>query len=217
MMEQYQCEFVEFAIAQKALLFGEFTLKSGRISPYFFNIGRFNTGGALVKLGKFYAIAINKAGFDFDLLFGPAYKGIPLVAGIAIAFSEISQRDVPFCFNRKEVKAYGEGGHMIGAPLQGRVLLVDDVVSAGTTFKETAELIAHYPAQIVGIITAIDRQERGQTQLSATEEIASQYHVKAVSIVKLKHLIDYLHHQPRLQKELESMLAYQEKYGVVQI
>lgn len=215
-MEQYQHEFIEFALAQKALLFGEFKLKSGRISPYFFNAGQFNTGGAMAKLGFFYATAFIKSGVECDILFGPAYKGIPLVASLAVALFEKYQIDMPFCFNRKEAKTYGEGGNIIGAPLKGRVAVIDDVVSAGTTFRETAQLVENYPANITVLITAMDRQERGTTsQSSAISEIEAKYAVKAVNIIKLEHLIEYLENQPKLDAELDRMRAYQTEYGFV--
>lgn len=170
-MEHYQYEFVDFLLKEGALLFGEFQLKSGRISPYFFNAGQFNTASALSTLGKFYAKALVASGIECDILFGPAYKGIPIVASVAIALYEYHERDIPFCFNRKEKKPYGEGGSLIGSPLKGRVLLVDDVVSSGTTFRESARIIATHPTSLVGIITALDREEQGETALSAVSEI----------------------------------------------
>ncbi|MBA2653564.1 MAG: orotate phosphoribosyltransferase [Gammaproteobacteria bacterium] len=212
-MEPYQYELIEFLIEQKALLFGDFTLKSGRKSPYFFNAGQFNTAASLAKLGQFYAKAIINEGIEYDILFGPAYKGIPIVSSVAIALYEKYQQDVPFCFNRKEQKAYGEGGYIIGSPLQGRVLLVDDVISAGTTFRETAELIATFPTQLIGIITALDREEKGSGDLTAMKEIETRYNVKALSIVKLRHIIEYLRHHPQHHEALETILSYQEKYG----
>lgn len=213
-MEQFQHDFIEFAIKQDVLAFGTFTLKSGRISPYFFNAGQFNSSQALAKLGKFYAKAIMHANVEYDILFGPAYKGIPIVVSTAIELYEKYQLDKPFCFNRKEEKEYGEGGALVGAPLKGRVLLIDDVISAGTTFKESVSFIANYPAHVVGVITAMDREERGESRLSAIHEIEKNYKVTSVSIIKLQDVIHYLSLQDNTKDKLEAMLTYQEKYGV---
>ncbi|MEN9461405.1 MAG: orotate phosphoribosyltransferase, partial [Pseudomonadota bacterium] len=195
-MQAYQREFLEFVISNKVLQFGEFTLKSGRKSPYFFNAGAFKTGKALAQLGRYYAAAIQQAGIEFDTLFGPAYKGIPLATAAAIALSEQYQRDVPYCFNRKEAKDHGEGGNLVGAGLNGRILLVDDVITAGTAVRESLQLIAVNKAQLVGIIIMLDRQERGQAQLSAIQEITEQHGVPVISIVSLQDLCAYLSEQP---------------------
>lgn len=212
-MENYQYDIVDFLIKQKALLFGDYTLKSGRVSPYFFNAGQFNTASALSRLGQAYAAAIVESGIECDILFGPAYKGIPIVSSVAVSLFEKHKVDLPFCFNRKEIKGYGEGGNLIGAPLKGRVLLVDDVVSAGTTFKESAQLISTYPTKLVGVITALDREERGETELSAIEEIKQQYNIKVINIINLTHVIEYLQSKPAYSSELKAILSYQEKYG----
>lgn len=212
-MEEHQRRFIEFLIKQEVLLFGNFTLKSGRVSPYFFNAGQFNTASSLTQLGQFYAEAIVKSNIEFDILFGPAYKGIPIVASVAIALYEKHHIDLPFCFNRKEKKPYGEGGDLIGSPLKGRVLLIDDVISAGTTFKESAELISQYPTQLIGFVTALDREEKGESNLSAINEIKQQFKVQAINIIKLQDVIDYLAADQKYANELQAILAYQQKYG----
>lgn len=212
-MEQYQYDFVEFLIQQDALRFGDFTLKSGRKSPYFFNAGQFNTARSLSLLGRFYATAIVKSGISFDVLFGPAYKGIPLVSSVAIGLYEKYEMDAPFCFNRKEAKAYGEGGSIIGSPLQGRVLIIDDVVSAGTTFRESANLIAQSDAKVIGIVTALDREERGQGDLSAVEEIKTNYQIETLNIIKLNHVIEYLKTKAEYSDVLQAIQGYQKEYG----
>ncbi|RKZ90846.1 MAG: orotate phosphoribosyltransferase [Candidatus Parabeggiatoa sp. nov. 1] len=213
-MHSYQQDFLEFAIAQKVLCFDNFTLKSGRQSPYFFNAGLFNTGKALAQLGRFYAQAIQHSGIDFDVLFGPAYKGIPLVTAAAIALADHHQRHIPYCFNRKEVKDHGEGKIMVGAPLEGRVLLIDDVITAGTAVREAAQLIEAAEARLVGIVIALNRQERGQTKLSAIEEIEQTYGIPVVSIVNLENLISYLEQQPDKREKLAAIRDYRNKYGV---
>jgi orotate phosphoribosyltransferase len=209
-MHPYQEEFLEFAIAQNVLRFGDFTLKSGRQSPYFFNLGLFNTGESMAKLGHFYAEAIHKSGIEFDVLFGPAYKGIPLVIATAIALADHYHRHVPYCFNRKEIKDHGEGGTMVGAPLTGKVLLVDDVITAGTAIREVMPLIQAAGAEPCGIVIALNRQEPGQTALSAISEIEQTYHIPVTSIVNLDDLINYLSHQPDKQETLDKILAYRE-------
>ena len=213
-MQAYQREFLEFVISNKVLQFGEFTLKSGRKSPYFFNAGAFKTGKALAKLGRYYAAAIQQAGIEFDTLFGPAYKGIPLATAAAIALSEQYQRDVPYCFNRKEAKDHGEGGNLVGAGLNGRILLVDDVITAGTAVRESLQLIAANKAQLVGIIIMLDRQERGQAQLSAIQEITEQHGVPVISIVSLQDLCAYLSEQPESAAILAAIENYRAEYGV---
>jgi orotate phosphoribosyltransferase len=208
-MLSYQRDFLEFALAQNVLRFGNFTLKSGRQSPYFFNAGLFNTGSTLAQLGRFYAAAIQESGIDFDMLFGPAYKGIPLVTATAIALSVQHQRDVPYCFNRKEVKDHGEGGAIVGTALAGRVLLIDDVISAGTAIREAVQLIETAGAQLAGVVIALNRQERGQSALSAVEEVEQRYGIPVVSIINLDHLISYLELKPEQQETLEAIRSYQ--------
>lgn len=211
--EEYKKSFIDFCLANDIIKFGEFTLKSGRKSPYFFNAGLFNTGAKLAELGKFYAAAIQHAEFEYDLLFGPAYKGIPLVATTAIALAEIYQIDKPFCFNRKISKTHGEEGTIVGAPLQGRVLLVDDVLTAGTAISEAIELIKSYPAQLISVCVALDRQEKGQTDLSAIAEIEKNYQLKATSIINLKDLFAYLKFNKEFSIYFSKIKDYIEKYG----
>ena len=213
-METYQHDFIKFAITHNVLRFGHFTLKSGRQSPYFFNAGLFHTGESLAQLGHYYAQTLQDASISFDMLFGPAYKGIPLVVTTAIALVHRYQRSVPYCFNRKEKKDHGEGGLLVGAPLTGRVLLIDDVISAGTAIRESVKIIQEAGAQLAGIIIALDRQERGQLQQSAIEEIEHTYHTRVVSIVKLEDLIAYLTTQNSSQKMLEEMNRYRQEYGI---
>ncbi len=211
-MYSYQRDFLELALAQNVLRFGNFTLKSGRQSPYFFNAGLFKTGRSLAQLGRFYAAAIQQSGIAFDMLFGPAYKGIPLVTATAIALSE--QRDVPYCFNRKEIKDHGEGGGIIGSTLAGRVLLIDDVISAGTAIREAVQLIEAAGAQLAGVVIALNRQERGQSALSAVQEIEQSYGIQVVSIIDLDILITYLGLKPEQADTLEAIQAYRHKYGI---
>lgn len=213
-MHTYQQQFLEFAIAQNVLRFGNFTLKSGRQSPYFFNMGLFNDGQAIAQLGRFYAQTIEQAKIEFDLLFGPAYKGIPLVTTTSIALADHHQRNLPYCFNRKETKDHGEGGNIVGAPLKGRVLLIDDVISAGTAIREAVEIIQTAGAELVGVVIALNRQERGQSKLSAIQEIEQQYNIPVTSIVNLDQLIQYLEQQPEETKDLAAIKAYREEYGV---
>lgn len=191
-MKRYQHDFLTFAMQQHVLKFGEFTLKSGRVSPYFFNAGLFQTGSALSKLSHFYAQAIIEAELEFDMLFGPAYKGIPLVSTIAMALYEQHGRDYPYAFNRKEAKKHGEGGNLVGAPLQGKVLIVDDVITAGTAIREAAGIVANHGATLAGVAISLDRQEKGQGEQSAVQEVAANYAIEVISIVGLNHIIDYL-------------------------
>ncbi|MDM8564985.1 orotate phosphoribosyltransferase [Candidatus Halobeggiatoa sp. HSG11] len=210
-MQTYQQDFLEFAIQQKVLRFGDFTLKSGRISPYFFNIGLFNTGSALAQLGRFYAKAICANNTDFDMLFGPAYKGIPIVTTTAIALSEYHQMHVPYCFNRKEAKDHGEGGTVVGSHLSGKVLLIDDVISAGTAIREAVEIIKANGAELVGIVVALNRQERGKTKISAIREIEQNYGIKITSIVNLDDLMSFLdQYDPKI---LAKVKEYRLQYG----
>ncbi|MCL4109030.1 UNVERIFIED_CONTAM: hypothetical protein GTU68_052668 [Idotea baltica] len=213
-METYQKEFIEFALQREVLRFGEFTLKSGRVSPYFFNTGRFDTGECLARLGRYYAQAIASSGVEYDMLFGPAYKGIPLVAAIAIGISEVSSRDVPYCFNRKEAKDHGEGGQTVGAKLSGRVLIVDDVVSAGTSARESVDIINAAGAAPVGIAISLDREERGTGTTSATQEIHSSMGLAVVKIVGLGELVSFLETDPDRSDALAAIRTYREEYGV---
>ena len=212
-MQRYQKQFIQFAIQQHVLQFGDFTLKSGRKSPYFFNAGLFNTGKALKQLGEFYAQAIHESDIQFDILFGPAYKGISLACATAIAFAEQYDQDIPFCFNRKEQKDHGEGGQLIGSPLKGRALLIDDVITAGTAFRESNELISHFPAEICGAMVAIDRQERGQGQASAIVELQAIHNIPIFSIITLSHILDYLTQQPDMKTYVKLIETYQQHYG----
>jgi orotate phosphoribosyltransferase len=195
------------------LQFGEFTLKSGRKSPYFFNSGLFNTGAALSQLGRAYAHAIVNSGIAFDMLFGPAYKGIPLVSAVSIALADHHDRDVPYAFNRKEAKDHGEGGTIVGAALKGRVLLIDDVISAGTSVRESVQLIEGAGAKLGGVMIALNRQERGQGALSAIQEVEQSLNIKVGSIIALEQLVEYLAQQPGQAAALERIKAYRAQYG----
>lgn len=205
--------FIELCLGLGVLRFGEFKLKSGRLSPYFFNAGLFNTGRALAELGRHYADAIERSGWQFDVLFGPAYKGIPLVASASIALADRSGRDVPWAFNRKEAKEHGEGGRIVGAPLRGRVLIVDDVITAGTAIREAIEVITAAGGQPAGVVLALDRQERGIGQLSAVQEVEQTLHLPVTSILQLADLIDYLE-QAGNASQLAATRAYRAQYGV---
>ena len=212
MTADYRHDFIRFAIRQKVLLFGEFKTKAGRLSPYFFNAGLFHDGAALKTLAGFYAKAILTSGFGFDMLFGPAYKGIPLVAAIAIALADAG-RNVPFAYNRKEAKDHGEGGTVIGAPLAGRVLIVDDVISAGTSVRESVNLIRRSQAVPCGVAIALDRMERGAGELSATQEVEQQYGMPVVSIATLDDLSAYLETDETLRSHLGRVARYRAEYG----
>lgn len=211
-MSDFTQEFIQFAIQKQVLRFGEFKTKAGRLSPYFFNAGLFNDGESLMRLGEFYAAAILKSGIQFDMLFGPAYKGIPLAATIVIALARQS-RNVPYAFNRKEAKDHGEGGTIVGAPLQGRVLIVDDVISAGTSVRESVDLIQANGAQPCGVAIAIDRQERGLSALSAVQEVEKTNGIPVCSIANLETLIKYLQNQPGMAQNLLAIQAYRNEYG----
>ncbi|KGD79679.1 orotate phosphoribosyltransferase [Tatumella morbirosei] len=213
-MKPWQRQFIEFALNKQVLKFGEFTLKSGRQSPYFFNAGLFNTGRDLALLGRFYAQALTDSAIDFDLLFGPAYKGIPIATTTAVALADHHDRDVPYCFNRKEAKDHGEGGLLVGSPLQGRIMLVDDVITAGTAIRESMEIIAANKATLAGVLISLDRQERGRGELSAIQEVERDYQCKVISIITLKDLISYLEEKPEMANHLASVRAYQQQYGV---
>ena len=213
-MQAYQRDFIRFAIERGVLRFGQFTLKSGRTSPYFFNAGLFDSGLALAQLGRFYAAAIADSGIDFDVLFGPAYKGIPLAATTAVALAEHHQRDLPWCFNRKEAKDHGEGGTLVGAPLKGRVLIVDDVITAGTAIREVMQIIQGQGAQAAGTLIALNRQERGQSELSAIQEVERDFGMPVVSIVSLEQVLEYLAEDAELKQYLPAVEAYRAEYGI---
>jgi orotate phosphoribosyltransferase len=212
-MLDYKKDFIEFAIKKQVLLFGEFKTKAGRMSPYFFNAGLFNDGDSLKRLGEFYAKAILDSGLAFDGLFGPAYKGIPLAASIAVALAAMG-RNVPFTYNRKEAKDHGEGGTLVGAPLAGRILIVDDVISAGTSVRESVALIGAAGATPCGVAIAVDRMERGQGELSAVQEVEKQHGMPVVSIVNLDDLSDYLRQQGNAAELLAAIQRYRDQYGV---
>jgi len=213
-MQDYQREFIDFATATGAIRFGEFTLKSGRISPYFFNAGLFDTGRSLGLLGQFYARAIIESGIEFNMLFGPAYKGIPLAAATAIALAEHYDRDIPFAFNRKEKKQHAEGGLIVGHPLEGRVLIIDDVISSGISVNEAVEFIHAADATPAGVVIAVDRQEKGSGDVSAVQEVESSHNMSVTSIIKLETLVPYLKDNDGLAKHLQAIQAYRDKYGV---
>jgi len=214
-MHDYQKAFIELARRAEALKFGSFTLKSGRVSPYFFNAGAFASGGALAALGRCYAHCIVQAGLKFDVLLGPAYKGIPLAVAAAVALAEHHALDVPFAYNRKEAKLHGEGGTLVGAPLRGRVLVIDDVITAGTAVREVIAMIHDAGADLAGVVIGLDRQERGAGERSAVQELEHSHGVPVLSIVNIGHIIDYLaaaDHAP--QGALDAMRQYRERYGV---
>lgn len=213
-MRDYQQEFIEFALQRDVLRFGEFTLKSGRVSPYFFNAGLFNSGRALARLGRYYAQTIVDSGVQFDVLFGPAYKGIPLAAATAVALAEQHDRDVPYAFNRKEAKAHGEGGNIVGAPLEGKVLIIDDVITAGTAIGEAMAIIKANDASPAGVVIALDRQEKGKGELSAIQEVENNYRIAVHSIIRLELLIEYLSKQSGMEDKLEAVKAYRSQYGI---
>lgn len=213
-MQQYQRDFIEFALARGVLKFGEFTLKSGRTSPYFFNAGCFCTGRDLAKLGQFYAAALLDSGMACDVIFGPAYKGIPIATATAVALADKYQVDKPFCFNRKEKKAHGEGGTLVGSPLCGRVLLVDDVITAGTAIRESMQLLDPQQASLAGVLIALDRQERGQGELSAIQEVERDFQTQVAAIVTLQQVLQFMRVTAQLQPHLAAVEAYCERYGI---
>jgi orotate phosphoribosyltransferase len=217
-MKDFQRDFIEFALSKQVLRFGEFTLKSGRTSPYFFNAGLFNTGGDLAKLGRFYASALTDSSIEFDLLFGPAYKGIPIATTTSVALYDHHDIDMPYCFNRKEAKKHGEGGSLVGSELQGKVMLVDDVITAGTAIRESMEIIKSHGAQLSGVLIALDRQEKGQGELSAIQEVERDFGTEVISIVTLDDVITYLEEkvvdQPELNDSLLRIKNYREHYGI---
>ncbi|MGV8864608.1 MAG: orotate phosphoribosyltransferase [Pseudomonas sp.] len=213
-MQAYQRDFIRFAIDRGVLRFGEFTLKSGRTSPYFFNAGLFNSGSALAQLGRFYAQAVVESGISFDVLFGPAYKGIPLAATTAVALAEHHQLDLPWCFNRKEAKAHGEGGSLVGAPLEGNVLIIDDVITAGTAIREVMQIIKDQGAKAAGVLIALNRQERGNGELSAIQEVERDFGIPVISIVSLNQVLQFLADDPQLKQYLPAVEAYRAQYGI---
>jgi len=213
-MKAYQKEFIEFALEKEVLKFGSFTLKSGRKSPYFFNAGLFNTGRDLARLGRFYAAALVDAGVDFDLLFGPAYKGIPIATTTAVALADQYDMDMPYCFNRKEAKDHGEGGNLVGSKLFGRVMLVDDVITAGTAIRESMRIIEANGANLAGVLIALDRQEKGKSELSAIQEVEHDFSCKVISIIRLEDLVTYLKQQGDRQDVLKSVTEYRTQYGI---
>jgi orotate phosphoribosyltransferase len=213
-MLTYQREFLRFALDTGVLRFGEFKLKSGRISPYFFNAGLFNTGASLARLGRYYAEAIVASGIGFDMLYGPAYKGIPLAAAAGIALADHQGRDLPYAFNRKEAKDHGEGGVIVGSPLRGRVLILDDVITAGTSVGESVDIIQGHGATPAGVVIALDRRERGSDERSAVDAVRERYGIPVLSIVALDDLLAYLGEDPRLLEHLGAVSAYSARYGV---
>ena len=213
-MKAYQREFIEFALSKQVLKFGEFTLKSGRKSPYFFNAGLFNSGRDLAKLGRFYAAALMDAGISYDVLFGPAYKGIPIASATAVQLAEVHDQDVPWCFNRKEAKDHGEGGNLVGSLLKGRIMLVDDVITAGTAIRESMDIIKANGADLAGVLIALDRQEKGKGELSAIQEVERDYQAKVIAIIQMGDLIRYLEEQPEMAEQLAAMRAYRAQYGI---
>ena len=213
-MENYKQQFIEFALARQVLKFGEFTLKSGRVSPYFFNAGLFNQGADLACLGEFYAAALQDAGLQYDMIFGPAYKGIPIATAVSIALFNRFDINKPVCFNRKETKDHGEGGNLIGSPLCGKVLLVDDVITAGTAIRESMQIIQANEAQLSAVLIALNRQERGNGELSAIQEVERDYQCDVLSIIDFADLMAFIETQPEYQQYLPAMRAYREQYGI---
>jgi orotate phosphoribosyltransferase len=213
-MKPYQQQFIEFALTTGVLRFGSFTLKSGRISPYFFNSGLFNSGASLAQLGRFYAQTIAESELNYDVLFGPAYKGIPLASTTVVALSDQHQRDVPYVFNRKEVKDHGEGGQLVGAELNGKVLIIDDVISAGTSVRESVEIIKAAGARPAGVVIALDRQEKGQDERSAIQQVEQELNIPVVSIITLADLLAYLENNAELASHLPAVQAYRDQYGI---
>ena len=213
-MLDYQKDFISYALDCGVLKFGEFQLKSGRTSPYFFNTGLFNTGAQLGKLGQFYAQALIQSGIKPDILYGPAYKGIPLVCATSIAYAGLTGADIPFAFNRKETKDHGEGGSLVGAPLQGKVLILDDVITAGTSVRESVTIIKNAHATPAGVLIALDRQEKGQNDVSAISEVEDQFAMPVVAIITLANIVDYLTADSGAGSLLEAIKAYQGLYGI---
>ncbi|MBU2706347.1 orotate phosphoribosyltransferase [Zooshikella marina] len=213
-MQNYQRDFIKFAIEHKVLTFGEFTLKSGRKSPYFFNAGLFKTGEAMLHLGRFYAAALMDAQLNYDVLFGPAYKGIPLVTSVAISLACQGHGEAPFAFNRKEAKQHGEGGQLVGAELQGNIVIVDDVITAGTAIRESMAIIQDQGAKPAGVLVALDRQERGKGELSAIQEVEQTFGIPVISIVNLQQVLDFIKSDENLKQYAEAVAQYRQQYGV---
>jgi len=211
-MNNYRQEFIAYALGCGVLKFGEFVLKSGRTSPYFFNTGLFNSGAKLAKLGEFYAQALIESGLKPDVIYGPAYKGIPLVSATSIAFARLSGSDMPFAFNRKEIKDHGEGGVIIGSELQGSVVIVDDVITAGTSVRESVDIISKAGAKAIGVLVALDRQEKGESGFSAVQEVATAYNIPVIPVITLADIIDFIKIDPRINMDI--ILEYRSKYGV---
>ena len=213
-MQDYQREFLEFALQVGVLRFGEFTLKSGRISPYFFNAGLFNTGASLARLGRYYARSLVGSGIEFDMIYGPAYKGIPLAAITCVALADHHDRDLPYAFNRKEAKDHGEGGNIVGSPLRGRVMIIDDVITAGTSVRESVDIIREHGATPAGVVIALDRQEKGRDGQSAIAEVQTTYGMPVSSIACLEDLIEFLAQRPDSRAVLPRIRDYRDQYGV---
>ncbi|SES64810.1 orotate phosphoribosyltransferase [Thorsellia anophelis] len=213
-MKDYKVKFIEFALNKQVLKFGSFKLKSGRVSPYFFNAGLFNSGADLAQLGRFYAAALEDSGIEYDLLFGPAYKGIPIASATAISLYNDYQKDIPYCFNRKEAKDHGEGGLLVGSQLSGKVMLVDDVITAGTAIRESMEIINQANATLSGVLISLNRQERGKSSLSAIEEVERDYQCRVISIITLLDVIEYLKQNKEMSTYLDAIEAYHSTYGV---
>lgn len=213
-MQTYKKDFIDLALRERVLSFGEFTLKSGRVSPYFFNAGMISSGSALAQIGCAYAAAIRSSANEFDMLFGPAYKGIPLVVSTAIAYDRLYDKDMAFAYNRKETKTHGEGGQLVGAPLAGRALIVDDVMTAGTAVREVIQLIQASGAELAGVVVGLDRQERGQAGLSAIQEIERDFGVPVIGIITLDDLLQYLGTNAEYGEQMSKIAAYRDRYGV---
>jgi len=213
-MLDYKREFIDFALEKEVLRFGEFTLKSGRKSPYFFNAGLFNTGSALAQLGRFYAAALQNSGIQYDVMLGPAYKGIPLATATCVALANEYDLDVPYVFNRKEAKDHGEGGNLVGAPLAGRVLIIDDVITAGTAIREVMKIIQQANATPAATLIALDRQERGTGELSAIQEVERDYRMPVISIISLDDLVEYLSEKGDMDAQLAAIRDYRAEYGI---
>lgn len=213
-MQDYKVEFIKFALSRNVLRFGEFTLKSGRKSPYFFNAGLFNTGADLARLGEFYAAAIQANQLDYDVIFGPAYKGIPIGTTVSVALFNAFGLDKPVCFNRKEAKDHGEGGNLIGSPLQGKVLLVDDVITAGTAIREAMDIIEANQASLTAVLIALNRKEKGKGELSAIQEVERDYQCRVLSIIDLDDLMQFIENEAEYQQYVPLMKAYRQQYGV---
>ncbi len=213
-MNSYKTQFIDNAIASGALKFGQFRLKSGRISPHFFNAGEFYQGKALATLGQCYAAAIVDSGIEFDVLFGPAYKGITLAAATAVALAEHHNLDVPYCFNRKEAKSHGEGGTIVGAPLEGKVLIIDDVITAGTAIREVMAMVDQAEAQAAGVVIGVDRKERGNSDQSAIQEVESEFSIPVASIIDIDDILTYLDSKADMQPLVKQIKQYRQEYGV---